>query len=74
MASFVTMADRAMKKAVKEIGGVSKTARELGVFRASVYWALNHGCPPKFVLKVEELTGNKVSRYELRPDIYGPAP
>lgn len=68
------MTDRAMKKAVKEIGSVAETARQLGVHRASVYWALNNGCPPKFVLKVEELTGNKVSRYELRPDIYGAAP
>ena len=65
--------NKPVQKAVKIIGSVAKTAREMGVFRGSVYWWMERGCPGEHVLKLEKLTGNKVSRYELRPDIYGPS-
>ena len=29
-------------------------------------------CPPKRVLQVEHATGGKVSRHQLRPDLYPP--
>ncbi|WP_244276391.1 YdaS family helix-turn-helix protein [Methylobacterium indicum] len=35
-------------------------------------WVAKGRCPVDRVLQVEGLTG--VSRYDLRPDIYGPAP
>ena len=40
-------------------------------------WAVSKwrkGVPADRVLKLEELTAGKVTRYELRPDIYGKAP
>lgn len=45
----------------------SALAKELGISRQAVYkWQI---CPITRALDVERITG--VSRYELRPDIYG---
>lgn len=30
--------------------------------------------PAKYVLQLEAMTERKFTRYEMRPDIYGPAP
>lgn len=68
------MKNKPVQKAISIIGNVAKTAREMGVNRAAIYWWAENGCPPDRVLKLESLTGNKITRYELRPDIYGPKP
>lgn len=48
----------------------SKLAKALGISRQAVeQWK---AVPPERVLAVERITG--FSRYEQRPDIYGPAP
>lgn len=59
------------KKEIREnVGSVLKLARDLGKSRALVsMWTR---VPVHHVLAVERLTG--WSRYEQRPDIYGPAP
>ncbi len=47
-------------------------AVKLNVSRQAVYlWVWKENLPIKKVLKVEKLTG--VTRYELRPDVYGKA-
>jgi len=71
----------AARKAVQEAGGQSALAdklamvKEHGLARDKAYWRIQkwvyNGIPPHFVLTVEKITG--VSRYELRPDIYGEA-
>lgn len=62
----------ALKKAIEEAGGVAGLARHLGVTTQAIsQW---DQVPPRRVIAVEEATGGKVSRYELRPDIYGLAP
>ena len=45
-------------------------AEKLGIKRQTVGRWLIHGIPAKHVIKIEEMTDNKVSRHELRPDIY----
>lgn len=59
------------KKEIRQnVGSVLKLARDLGKSRALVsMWTR---VPVHHVLAVERLTG--WSRYEQRPDIYGPAP
>jgi hypothetical protein len=53
-----------------ERGRLSRLAEHLGVTPSAVYrW---HEVPPRHAIKVEKFTG--ISRYELRPDIYGPKP
>lgn len=57
-------------RVIKQAGGAKKLATSLGISRQAVeQWRL---VPPERVLLVESITG--ISRYELRPDIYGPMP
>ena len=53
-----------------ERGRLKSLAGRLGISPSTVLtW---HKVPPGYALTIEELTG--VSRYDLRPDIYGPKP
>jgi len=63
-----------LDEAIKRAGGVSRLAQQLGVTQGAVSgWKMYGGrVPPARVLAVESLTG--VSRYALRPDIFGPFP
>jgi len=63
-----------LNEAIKRAGGVSRLARQLGVTQGAVSgWKIYGGrVPPARVLAVESLTG--VSRYVLRPDIFGYSP
>ena len=47
-------------------------AEDLGVSVEAIrYWELGSRKPRiKYVLKIEEMTGGKVNRFELRPDVY----
>lgn len=67
----VTMAkDKVLRDVLRLIGGTRALARELGIDHAAVSrW---DRVPPLRVLEVERITG--VSRYRLRPDVYGRAP
>jgi len=73
-AATTNQIDGALARAVRLIGSQVATARLLGVTQGAVSkWLKNHQpLPPEHVLKVEERTG--ISRHDLRPDIYGPAP
>lgn len=57
-------------KAIELAGGPSALSRQIGVTPQAIsQW---RRVPPERVLDVERITG--ISRHELRPDIYGPAP
>ena len=61
---------RAVSNAVQQVGSLKRLAERLGISRQALQqW---HSVPVKHVLALEQLSG--VSRYELRPDVYGPAP
>jgi DNA-binding transcriptional regulator YdaS (Cro superfamily) len=60
----------ALKRARTAAGGASAVARAIGLTpQAVLQWQV---VPAERVLDVEKLTG--VSRYDLRPDVFGPAP
>jgi len=62
--------DKALSEAVRRAGGVRALARELRTSHQVVSkW---ERAPPTRVLEIERITG--VSRYCLRPDVYGRAP
>lgn len=62
----------ALQRALEVIGGPTKAARAAGCSPQAVdQWQV---CPPGRVLAIEGATEGKVSRYQLRPDIYGEAP
>ena len=57
----------ALRRAIREVGGVAEVARNLGLSTSSVSaWTI---CPHTHVTRVCELSG--VGRADLRPDLYG---
>ena len=65
----------ALLKAVEIIGGTMATARAVGVQPPSVTLWLKKGYAPcERCRTLEKLTKGEVSRYELRPDVFGPKP
>lgn len=64
------MSDEALKSAIEIAGGPVKLSELLGISSQAIsQW---QRAPAVRVLDIERHTG--VSRYDLRPDIYGPAP
>lgn len=63
--------EAALSEAIRRAGGVRGLARLLGDVspQAVAIWAV---APPVRVLDIERVTG--VSRYRLRPDVFGPDP
>lgn len=60
----------ALQTAINRAGGTIPLARNLGITRQAVeQWQV---APAERVLSIERITG--VSRYVLRPDIYGDPP
>lgn len=66
--------DNAVDMVVEKLGGVTKTARLLGVANPSVIanWRARGRIPPERVLEIEALSG--ISRHIIRPDVFGTAP
>lgn len=64
-----------LEQAIQIVGGQSALARACDVKQGHVWNWLNKSgkCPAEHVLGVEEATGGKVTRHQLRPDLY-PAP
>lgn len=57
-----------VQKAADNVGGLVKLSRELGIKHTAMYsWKR---VPAGRVLDIERLSG--ISRYEIRPDIFGP--
>lgn len=63
------MATNSVSKAISLCGLVG-LAREVGVTYQAVRKWERHGIPAERVLAVEAATGYRVSRHELRPDLY----
>lgn len=63
----------ALRRAVVKAGGQSALARACGVKQGHVWHWLNksRSVPADYVLIIEAATGGAVTRYELRPDIFG---
>ncbi len=62
---------QAIKKACRIVGSKKKLADAVGVTRQAVYLWIESQTPAARVRAVEAATGGQVTRYELRPDIYG---
>jgi TorA maturation chaperone TorD/DNA-binding transcriptional regulator YdaS (Cro superfamily) len=66
------MGGNALAAAVDLVGGQAKLARILGVTQPNVWHWLHKSehVPGEYVLKIEEATGGRISRHDLRPDLY----
>jgi DNA-binding transcriptional regulator YdaS (Cro superfamily) len=61
-----------LEKAIAIIGGTNATARALGIKPPSVSkWLRKGRAPAERCRDIEKLTKGKVTRYELRPDVFG---
>lgn len=63
----------ALNRAIEVLGGQSALARACGVKQGHVWHWLNKSrkVPGDYVLTIEAATNGAVTRYELRPDIFG---
>lgn len=60
-----------LQQSISAVGGVKPLARLLNVrYQAVQQWVKRERPPAERCLAIERVSG--VSRYELRPDIYGP--
>lgn len=65
-----------IQRAVDVAGGQQKLAEAAGVSPQAVsFWVTGARLiSAEYVLKVEQATAGRVTRYDLRPDIFGEAP
>lgn len=65
----------ALLQAIQFLGSQAALARCLGIRAQAVQqWAATGRVPAERCLAIERATEGKVSRYDLRPDVFGPAP
>ena len=63
----------ALDRAIEALGGVGKLASAIGLRQNVVSnWRMRGQAPAERCLAIEKATG--VSRHDLRPDVFGPAP
>jgi len=66
---------RKLERAIKIVGSLSQLADAIDVSPQVVQnWRSRGRVPPERCADVERATGGTVSRHDLRPDIFGPAP
>ncbi len=64
-----------MQTAVSIAGNKSRLGRKINVTHTAINKWVKRGWPPaERCLAIERATGGKVTRYDLRPDVFGPAP
>lgn len=65
----------ALDKAISAVGTAADLARAVGVVPMAVsQWRKRKQVPAERCLQIEAATAGKVTRYDLRPDIYGKQP
>lgn len=66
------LASRAFDRVVDIVGSQTELARVLGVKQPSVNnWKIRSRIPAERVLEIEKIVGGQVTRYEMRPDVFG---
>lgn len=65
-----------IEKAVSVAGGLSELGDAIGVTRPMVYQWINRIRPvaAKHCIPIEQATQGAVTRYQLRPDVFGKSP
>lgn len=64
-----------IEKAIEAAGGVNALSQSIGVTPPAVsQWKARGIAPPERCIAIEQATGGSVTRYELRPDVFGLMP
>jgi DNA-binding transcriptional regulator YdaS (Cro superfamily) len=68
--------NQALEKAVALVGGQTALAKLIGVKQQNVWqWLYDTGKPmSEYCIAIERATYGRVTRYELRPDVFGDLP
>lgn len=70
----LTFMDTHIAKALHMFGGQQAMAKACGVTQAAVSkWARGYRVSAESAIAIEKATNGCVSRFDLRPDIFGPA-
>lgn len=65
----------ALDKAIGHVGGAASLAEKLGIWNTAITnWKARGRVPATRCIQIETATAGAVTRYDLRPDIFGPAP
>lgn len=64
----------AIQKAIDAVGTQAELARRLNVTDMAISQWKKRGVPPERCIPIEDATDRAVTRYELRPDVFGSAP
>jgi len=70
------MSDTVIARAIDEAGGLTELARKINVETPQVIvnWRNRGRVPAERCIDIEAATEGKVTRYELRPDVFGDPP
>lgn len=64
-----------LDRAIKSVGSGAELARRLGVVPMTVtQWRRRGRVPAERCAAIEMLTDGRVTRHDLRPDVFGPLP
>lgn len=68
------MAREALADAIEKLGGQKRLAEKIGTTQSVVWYWLERAKKPvppaEFVMAIEEATNGKVTRHDLRPDLF----
>ncbi len=64
-----------IEEAVKAVGSQAKLAEAIGLTQQGVWWLIHRGdkVSAEVAVAVEKATAGKVTRQQLRPDLFGEA-
>lgn len=63
-----------LDRAISICGSQAELSKRLGLFPQYVNNWRRRGVPAERCIAIEEATGGKVTRYDLRPDVFGQSP
>lgn len=70
------MSSELLRSAIAQVGSMSALATKLGITKAAVHqWTLKgRRVPAQHCVAIEAATDGVVTRYDLRPDVFGAPP
>lgn len=63
-----------LERAINHLGTANALAKKLGLFPQHVHNWKSRGVPAQRCIDIEQATEGAVTRYELRPDVFGDKP
>jgi DNA-binding transcriptional regulator YdaS (Cro superfamily) len=68
------MKTSALARACEAVGGQAALGRKIGRKQSTIWNWLKNGIPADQCPAIEQATDGAVTRYDLRPDVFGEAP